>query len=77
MKMMGSSGSTSCHAPAGSRLQLRLKQAQLFEAVSGSCPIAFEHAQSTLLGLSTGSDLFFYTGPAMGLDPLDAEFCAV
>jgi hypothetical protein len=34
-----------CHAPDGSRLWLRLKQAQLFEAISGPCPIAYEHTR--------------------------------
>jgi hypothetical protein len=45
MKIMGSFVSASSHDPDGSRLLLRLKQAQLFEAISGPCPIAYEHTR--------------------------------
>ena len=31
--------------PDGSRLLFRLMQAQLFEAVSGPCPIAYEYTR--------------------------------
>jgi len=77
MKIIGSTVSASCHFTDGSRLLFRLKQAQLFEAVSGPCPIAYEHTRRTLQGLSTGSGHFFRTGLAMELGPLDAEFCTV
>ena len=76
MKIIGSAVSASCHSTNGSRLLFRLKQAQLFEAVSGPCPIAYDHTRRTLPGLSAGSGHFFKIWPAMGLGPLDAEFCA-
>jgi hypothetical protein len=40
MKIIGSAVSASRHFADGNRLLFRLKQAQLFEAVSGSCPVA-------------------------------------
>jgi hypothetical protein len=55
---------------------IRLKQAQLFVAVSGPFPIAIAHIRSTRQRFSTGIGHFFKTGPAMGLDPLNAGFCA-
>ncbi|MDP4977868.1 MAG: hypothetical protein NWQ21_00285, partial [Desulfobacterales bacterium] len=43
MKIISSALSASRHFADGSRLLLRLKQAQLFEAFSGPCPIAIAH----------------------------------
>ena len=43
IKIIGSTVSASCHFTDGSRLLFRLKQAQLFEAFSGPCPIAIAH----------------------------------
>jgi hypothetical protein len=40
---MSSAISAFRHFADGSRLLFRLKQAQLFEAVSEPCPIAIEH----------------------------------
>jgi len=77
MKIIYSCGSASCHSADESRLLLRLKQVQLFEAVSGPCAIAIAHIRWTLQRFSTGTGHFFKTGPAMGLEPLDAEFCTV